>query len=104
MSALRLSLRAGLLVGALSFLAAWLTWLAYSSWQFRQSLNPASLQAPSVAPPTPRAQPDPQAIARLFGVPIEEIQALCGHEDKTTTEIYVKQRWRETVQANQVAI
>lgn len=38
------------------------------------------------------------------GVPIEEIQALCGHEDKATTEIYVKQRWRETVQANQVAI
>ena len=32
------------------------------------------------------------------GVPIEEIQALCGHEDKATTEIYVKQRWRETVQ------
>lgn len=38
------------------------------------------------------------------GVPIEEIQALCGHEDKSTTEIYVKQRWRETVQANKVAI
>lgn len=38
------------------------------------------------------------------GVPIEEIQALCGHEDKSTTEIYVKQRWRETVQANLVAM
>lgn len=38
------------------------------------------------------------------GVPIEQIQALCGHEDKTTTEIYVKQRWRETVQPNRVAM
>ena len=38
------------------------------------------------------------------GVPIEEIQALCGHEDKTTTEIYVKARWRETVQPNRVAM
>jgi len=72
MNALLPSLRAGLLVGALSFLAAWLTWLAYSSWQFRQGLNPASLEAPSVAPPTPRAQPDPQAIARLFGVQLPE--------------------------------
>lgn len=40
----------------------------------------------------------------LAGETIEKIQALCGHEDKATTEIYVKQRWRETVQANQVAI
>lgn len=38
------------------------------------------------------------------GEPIEKIQALCGHEDKTTTEIYVKQRWRETVQPNRVAL
>lgn len=38
------------------------------------------------------------------GVPLEQIQALCGHEDKTTTEIYVKQRWRETVQPNRVAM
>lgn len=38
------------------------------------------------------------------GTPIELIQALCGHEDKTTTEIYVKQRWRETVQPNRVAM
>lgn len=38
------------------------------------------------------------------GTPIEQIQALCGHEDKTTTEIYVKQRWRETVQPNRVAM
>lgn len=38
----------------------------------------------------------------LAGVPIEEIQHLCGHEDKTTTEIYVKQRWRETAAPNKV--
>ena len=38
------------------------------------------------------------------GVPIEEIQALCGHEDKATTEIYVKQRWRETVEPNRVVM
>lgn len=38
------------------------------------------------------------------GVPIEQIQQLCGHEDKSTTEIYVKQRWQQTTQANQVKI
>ena len=38
------------------------------------------------------------------GVPIEEIQALCGHEDKSTTEIYVKQRWHDVVEPNQVAL
>jgi integrase len=38
----------------------------------------------------------------LSGVPIEEIQLLCGHEDKTTTEKYIKQRWRETAQPNRV--
>ena len=36
----------------------------------------------------------------LAGTPIERIQALCGHKDKRTTEIYVKQRWRESVAAN----
>ena len=36
----------------------------------------------------------------LAGVAIEDIQLLCGHEDKTTTEIYVKQRWRETAEPN----
>ena len=36
------------------------------------------------------------------GVAIEMIQHLCGHEDKATTEIYVKQRWHETATANQV--
>lgn len=36
----------------------------------------------------------------LNGVPIELIQLLCGHEDKSTTEQYIKQRWRETAQPN----
>jgi integrase len=36
--------------------------------------------------------------------PIEVIQALCGHASKTTTEIYIKQRWQETSQPNQVVI
>lgn len=34
------------------------------------------------------------------GVPIEQIQALCGHKNKTMTERYVKQRWHEAVQPN----
>ena len=38
------------------------------------------------------------------GVPIEEIQALCGHEDKGTTEVYVKQRWHDTVEPNRVSM
>lgn len=38
----------------------------------------------------------------LDGVPIEQIQLLLGHEDKTTTEIYIKQRWNETATANRV--
>lgn len=38
------------------------------------------------------------------GVAIELIQHLCGHEDKSTTEIYVKQRWQETAVANAVAM
>ena len=37
------------------------------------------------------------------GEPIETIQHLCGHASKTTTEIYVKQRWQETAEANRVA-
>ena len=40
----------------------------------------------------------------LAGVPIERIQALCGHKDKTTTEVYVKSRWRETVASNNLKI
>jgi integrase len=38
------------------------------------------------------------------GVPIEQIQLLCGHADKATTEIYIKARWRETAMPNQVAV
>jgi integrase len=40
----------------------------------------------------------------LAGVPIERIQLLCGHADKTTTERYIKARWRETAQPNAVLI
>jgi integrase len=40
----------------------------------------------------------------LAGEPIERIQLLCGHADKTTTERYIKARWRETAQPNQVLI
>jgi integrase len=40
----------------------------------------------------------------LAGVPIESIQLLCGHKDKATTEIYIKQRWRETAAPNMVQI
>lgn len=40
----------------------------------------------------------------LAGTPVEQIQALLGHANKTTTEIYVKQRWREAAQPNTVRI
>lgn len=36
------------------------------------------------------------------GVRLEDIQHLCGHEDKSSTEIYCKQRWQEVAQPNQV--
>lgn len=36
----------------------------------------------------------------LAGEPIERIQALCGHAKASTTEIYIKARWRETVEPN----
>lgn len=36
----------------------------------------------------------------LSGVPIEQIQLLCGHADKRTTETYIKARWRETAAPN----
>lgn len=36
----------------------------------------------------------------LAGVPLEQVQALCGHESITTTEIYVKSRWRGTIEPN----
>jgi integrase len=38
----------------------------------------------------------------LAGVPLEKIQVLCGHGSITTTERYVKSRWRGVVQPNQV--
>jgi integrase len=38
------------------------------------------------------------------GTPIEEIQLLCGHADKATTEKYIKARWRLTAQPNNRAI
>lgn len=38
----------------------------------------------------------------LAGIPLEQIQALCGHGSVKTTEIYVKSRWRGTVEPNQV--
>ncbi|MEJ8821428.1 tyrosine-type recombinase/integrase [Variovorax humicola] len=38
------------------------------------------------------------------GVPIEQIQLLLGHKSKNTTEIYIKQRWRETAQPNMVDV
>ncbi|WP_169295694.1 tyrosine-type recombinase/integrase [Advenella sp. EE-W14] len=34
------------------------------------------------------------------GVPLEQIQILCGHESITTTEVYVKSRWVDTVEPN----
>jgi integrase len=36
----------------------------------------------------------------LSGVPLTQIQVLCGHESVKTTEIYVKARWVETVEPN----
>lgn len=40
----------------------------------------------------------------LAGEPVEKIQALLGHANKTTTEIYIKQRWTESVQPNKVVM
>lgn len=38
------------------------------------------------------------------GIPIEQIQLLCGHADKATTEKYIKARWSETASPNRVAM
>ena len=38
----------------------------------------------------------------LSGVALEQIQVLCGHDSVRTTEIYVKSRWRGTVEPNSV--
>lgn len=38
------------------------------------------------------------------GEPLERIQLLCGHAKITTTEVYVKQRWRETAQPNSIEV
>lgn len=40
----------------------------------------------------------------LNGTQLETIQVLCGHDSVKTTEIYVKCRWRGTVQPNRVKI
>lgn len=36
--------------------------------------------------------------------PLTEIQQLLGHANQTTTEIYIKQRWRETAEPNMVVM
>lgn len=36
----------------------------------------------------------------LAGIPIEQIQLLCGHADKSTTEKYIKARWNATAEPN----
>ena len=41
---------------------------------------------------------------KFFGVPLTLVQVLCGHDSVTTTEKYVKARWRGIVAPNQVAI
>ena len=40
----------------------------------------------------------------LKGTPIEQIQLLCGHAKKTTTETYIKARWTETANPNNLSI
>ncbi len=35
------------------------------------------------------------------GVPLEQIQALCGHESVRTTEVYIKQHLTLVVQPNE---
>lgn len=40
----------------------------------------------------------------LDKVPLSEIQQLLGHANQTTTEIYIKARWRETAEPNMVVM
>lgn len=40
----------------------------------------------------------------LNGIPLEQVQILCGHKSIRTTEIYVKRRWRQTVEPNKIVI
>jgi integrase len=40
----------------------------------------------------------------LASTPVEQIQALCGHKNKSTTEKYIKARWHEAAQPNTLTI
>lgn len=40
----------------------------------------------------------------LSGVPLEQVQVLCGHDSITTTEIYCKGRWRGVISPNKVVV
>lgn len=40
----------------------------------------------------------------LNGTPIEQIQLLCGHASKATTEKYIKARWSETATPNTLLV
>ena len=40
----------------------------------------------------------------LAKVPLPQIQQLLGHANQTTTEIYIKARWRETAEPNMVVM
>ena len=40
----------------------------------------------------------------LAGVPLEQIQALCGHESAITTEIYVKRHLKTIAQPNRLGV
>ena len=63
-------------------------------------------QASETAERSPRCRPYADlaaALSWLNGVPHEQIQVLCGHHSVTTTEKYVKSRWRGIVAPNRVA-
>jgi integrase len=40
----------------------------------------------------------------LAKIPLSDIQQLLGHANQTTTETYIKQRWRETAEPNMVVM